>query len=792
MNIRLAIAGVFVLHMFGQCADCAAASTAPNTYQNSPQQSIPLASLIDHYQKHGHKILYSSAVVNRSMLVSSALLGTDNLQIDLLGETLASFNLRLVLEQDVYVITSSGDNSGTALTKESHPQNSRASTNLIESIIVTGSMHKYAKPGLGASSRRISSDEMSGVPALGFDAIRIINRLPGSASMGVSARPRIRGGLQDELLVLQDGIELLEPFHLADFHSAYSAIDFYTVESIDIYTGGFPSRYGNRMSGVLDITSDTSVDSNTTKLGISNFSQFANTSRELSGTNKGAWSLSYRRGDLSDLTKFIEAKSGTPRYYDASGRLHVELGGKRSLSLGGSVSRDKIKFEDAEEFASSNVKMRYFWSRFEQKNNPNLHKSWSLNYIDFERRKFSKSEELPDETEDNPEPDKGGFLDYGQDIRRLALRNDYSTVHSSGGLLEFGWQAEYTTGDFRNSAVINRGELADLLGSKKIEERQISIDRNGWSGGAYASVEYELESGLIVQPSMRWDVQTYYQGNTRYQVSPRLGLAYDLSEVLRMRMSLGRFYQPEALHELQVLDGETQYFKPQKSDHFVLGIDWQGEKAHFIADIYYKKYRNQKQRYENIFNPFVLLPELEPDRVKISPEKAFAQGIDLDLSYTFSSALHSTVRYSYMSAKDKLNQVWVPRRWSQKHTLNTSLVWERGSWLLSTAATWHSGWRTSQLDSQYEEGTLLEIEEVLNNVNLGPYFSLDISVRKYWDVGKTRIEVFANITNLSDRTNEAGIDYDFEESEEDSNLLLLPDPEFLPGLIPSIGISITF
>ena len=174
-------------------------------------------------------------------------------------------------------------------------------------------------------------------------------------------------------------------------------------------------------------------------------------------------------------------------------------------------------------------------------------------------------------------------------------------------------------------------------------------------------MEYELGSGLIVQPCVRWDFQTYYDGKVRHQLSPRLGMAYEVSDKLDLRFSLGRFFQPEALHELQILDGETEYFAPQRSDHFVLGLDWQGDKARFVADIYYKNYRIQKRRYENIFNPFVLLPELEPDRVGISPAKAFAQGIDLDLAYVFSPDLNTSLRYSYMSAKDRLNGTWVPQ-----------------------------------------------------------------------------------------------------------------------------------
>ena len=133
-----------------------------------------------------------------------------------------------------------------------------------------------------------------------------------------------------------------------------------------------------------------------------------------------------------------------------------------------------------------------------------------------------------------------------------------------------------------------------------------------------------------------------------------------------------------------------------------------------------------------------------------------------------------------------------PRRWSQTHTVNSSLVWQKGDYTIAAAMTWHSGWRTSHLEAEYDEGTVLPIESVLNNRKLGTYFSFDISVRKHWDVGVVRVELFGNITNIGDRKNRAGIDYDIEESEDEETLVLTPDPEFLPGLITSIGISLSF
>ena len=50
------------------------------------------------------------------------------------------------------------------------------------------------------------AEELSAVPTLAGDAMRVTNRLPGVSSVGASARPRVRGGLQDELLVVVDGV----------------------------------------------------------------------------------------------------------------------------------------------------------------------------------------------------------------------------------------------------------------------------------------------------------------------------------------------------------------------------------------------------------------------------------------------------------------------------------------------------------------------------------------------------------------------------------------------------------
>ena len=74
--------------------------------------------------------------------------------------------------------------------------------------------------------------------------MRVVTRLPGMSSVGVSAKPQVRGGLTDEVLVRVDGVELFDSYHLADLQSFFSVVDDRTVDAVDVYTGGFPvSKY---------------------------------------------------------------------------------------------------------------------------------------------------------------------------------------------------------------------------------------------------------------------------------------------------------------------------------------------------------------------------------------------------------------------------------------------------------------------------------------------------------------------------------------------------------------------
>ena len=112
-------------------------------------------------------------------------------------------------------------------------------------------------------------------PVIGEDAIRALGRLPGIAQGGISAQSSIRGGESGEVLTLVDGFPVRQAFHLSGYHSLFGVLDPGLVDEAEIYTGGFPVRYGNRMGGVFDLTTIDAAHEPNTALGISVFNALA-------------------------------------------------------------------------------------------------------------------------------------------------------------------------------------------------------------------------------------------------------------------------------------------------------------------------------------------------------------------------------------------------------------------------------------------------------------------------------------------------------------------------------------
>ena len=99
----------------------------------------------------------------------------------------------------------------------------------------------------------VTPAELARVPTPGLspDLAAYLRTQPGVVATGdQGGQLAIRGGTPTQNLVLLDGMPIYQPFHLVGFYSAFPAD---LVSYADVYAGGFPARYGGRISAAIDV-----------------------------------------------------------------------------------------------------------------------------------------------------------------------------------------------------------------------------------------------------------------------------------------------------------------------------------------------------------------------------------------------------------------------------------------------------------------------------------------------------------------------------------------------------------
>jgi len=207
------------------------------------QTTVPARTvevLLQELRQTGVGVIYSSELIAPSLLEPTPNEGTP---LQRAKRALAAHRLELrVIAPGRYVVVAMAE----PLAPAADPP--------LEEISVYAS--RYAIDGGVHQPRHLSDSDIERVPGGHDDALHAVRALPGMAS-NASGRPYIRGSLSEDILVRYDGIGLLDPYHLKNFQSLISAIDPAAIESIEVFSGGFPVQYGRRSGGVIDITAPT-------------------------------------------------------------------------------------------------------------------------------------------------------------------------------------------------------------------------------------------------------------------------------------------------------------------------------------------------------------------------------------------------------------------------------------------------------------------------------------------------------------------------------------------------------
>jgi outer membrane receptor protein involved in Fe transport len=734
--------------------------------------------------QRGLDILYSSDLIQPSMRVRTEPVATDARAI--LQEILAPYGLEAV----------DGPNGSLLLVRAKHPAqddggnakglDARAPVPDIEEVIVSASQYQFLREPTIAVELMTAAD-LQLLPDIGDDPMRAVARLPGTANGDFSARSYVRGGDADETLIRFDDLRLQNPFHLKDFQGAFSTIDPAVVSAMHIYTGGFPVTFGDRMSGVVDIDPVTPGAPSYGELSLS----FFNTSALLSGRfgdDRGEWLASARRGNLDLIVDALNKDVGQPSYSDAYARVSWRATDALTLSGNALVFDDAIVLHDSdrEEEARADYRDAYYWLRFDYQPDDAVSGNVLVAYSDLDSSRRGRA--------DQPGISIGALRDE-RSFGVESLQTDWSWRIAPKALLQFGAQWRGMHGDYDYSDEVEFDVLFLTPGAPQEPDRSSArlVHADGDQYGVYANLRFEPVDRLTVDAGLRWDRETLsLEGDD--QISPRFSLLYSLGERTRLHASWGRFFQTQAISELQVPDGETAFHRPQRADHLVASIEHSfagGIEARIEG--YRKDYRHVRPRYENLLNSFVLLPELKPDRIRVAPDRARADGVELMIRRNDGRPLSWWLSYTWSSVEDDIAGETQPRSWDQAHLFTGGVSWRNEHWELTLAGTYHTGWPTTEVDLAELEPMPLIGVGTRNAQRLGAYRSIDARVARRFPMESAGVlTVFLEVNNLLDWRNDCCIEYDVSDEDTPGQPQLeLQMTHYLPT-VPTLGFTWRF
>ena len=629
----------------------------------------------------------------------------------------------------------------------------------------------------------IDQRAIQNLPDIGDDPIRSVHRLPGTAAGGWSARSHFRGGEENETAIYLNGLQLLDPFHVRDFHNIFSSIDARTIAGVEAYTGGFPAIYGDRMSGMLLLQSQKPEKPRRHELGISVF----NTSLLTSGysqTGKIDWLFSARRSNLELVLD--KQKHGEPSYDDLFAELGINLSPRTRITINAQRANDGVlviteNTSEEQEYSSSDTLNQNFWVQVENQWTPLLYSQTVVSSSSFSNER--------DAVANDPTQLLGHVIDHRKfDI--LGLRQDWGYEASDKHFLKWGWEFRHTEARYRYLA---QAEYFDFYlaypGVPDDLERNVSANPRGEGYTLYFSDRWQISPDTTLETGLRWDKQTWLGPASGDQFSPRLNLLHTLSEHTELRLTWGSYYQSQGIHELQVEDGVEHFFPDQQADHLIAGIHFRLPADYSLRlEAFNKDYSDLRPRFENLLDPLPLIAELEPDRVRIAPQSATSRGLELTLEHDSNGSLNWWASYTWSKVSDRIEGHDELRNWDQRHSLQAGLAWQPGDWEIGLAVKLHSGWPTTLavLIGDDEENYQL-VFDPRNDDNLNTFFNLDARLARVWDFENSRLTAFFEISNLSNRKNECCVDYDIESDDEDNDFLERSVDHWL-GATPAIGV----
>jgi outer membrane receptor for ferrienterochelin and colicin len=682
------------------------------------------------------------------------------------------------------------------------------------------------------TSLSMQSERVREISAGMPDILRSVQSLPGiSVNNEFKADFNVRGGNQDENLVSVNGARVYEPFHIKE--AANASVGIFNVDllrRVDLITGGFSARYGDKMSSVLNIQyREGSTD---------NYSGAASVSLAyLDGYIEGpitddiTFIIGARKSYLEYLLSMIDLADVTtlkPAFYDVQGVIGFNLSPTSKLLFEFIHSGDDFTYfpskkrnsESLGSINNQNALITYTYNENEDYNASyfsNLFDIQSINILsskailkgeisyymqtDNEYRLFTSSSsnnyKIVQDTLNYFEKYFSDRLTYDTlKITTLELRTDLSYQLTPEYEINTGLSCqnivykEFTEDKYtyiqRNNFNDPNIVEGDTIVSKGDFGNEIPIDAKSYKMNAFLENIFQVEDNLTLNLGGRLD---YFDLNKEFTFSPRISAAYALNPNTTLRAAWGYYYQSPIYRQLKSSIASDTNTQSQLAIHYVLGLEHSiflsNDLSNFLKlkiEGYYKDYSNLISSRFGVF-----------ERLTYSgynDAKGNAKGGDIYAVLSIPS-LYCWLSYGLLFAnEDKFNDNIgeYPRYTDQRHSLSFVSSFDLGAgWNFDLRAFYGSGFpytpRTAVKNNERWEWK----SEKTHSSYLPAYRRIDVRLGKDFTFSGSTLNFFIDVSNVFNFKNIQNYEYKTPGFTK-------PEPEevLLWPILPSFGIRYKF
>ena len=664
------------------------------------------------------------------------------------------------------------------------------------------------------SLSRIGVNEVKRNPGGNRDISQAIRSLPGVASTPSFRNDIvIRGGAPNENRFYIDGIEIPNINHFATQGSSGGPVGMINVdfiESVNFYSGAFPSNRGNALSSVLEFGFKDGRSDKWTANAVIGASDIGLTVEGPTGENSSLIA-SARRSYL----QFLFGQLGLPflpTYNDFQFKWQSQLNEKNKITVLGIGAVDDFALnldlaEDTEDpdfennqrildFLPVNTQWNYAmgvkWDHFSEGGITTV--VASRNMLNNESFKHINNDVTLAKT-----------FDYTSQEIENKFRVEHKKFFENGMKLNVGLNyefAKYNNFSFFEIFSFQQDTLVPV-------EVSSAFDMHKYGAFAQASKPF-MENRLILSLGLRVDGNEWASSmvNPLRQFSPRFSASYSITELLSWNFNTGIYHQLPPYTVLGYAENgnlinrenDIRYIRNQQ---LVSGFRYELPKrnAQVSVEGFYKYY----DRYPFSVDKQISLANLGGDFGVVGNEEVTstsegrAYGVEFMFQQRLFNGLYGIVSYTWVRSEftGAQDDVFIPSSWDSRHLVSVTAGkkfgnnWELGSRFLFSAGTPFTPYdvQTSVLMPVWDlfRAGLLDFDQ-LNTERLTPYYTLDVRLDKKWFFDKWSLNLFLDVQNVTNFQTPAP---DFLDVEKDEFGNPIPDANnpgsYTPVFIEQVG-----